>query len=120
MLDTITKNKTVMRIIFLLIILSVVGIVIYIIRKIFSTRRDSFSDISKLLETEIGNDESYQKCINENDQLSYVTNGKYNNCAKMLSELSKSGIDASRDIGFGKITDICPYSSLSSSFSIKK
>ena len=30
-------------------------------------------------------------------------------------ELSKSGIDASRDIGFGKVTDVCPYSSLSSS-----
>ena len=46
---------------------------------------------------------SYNKCINENDQLSYVTNGKYNNCSKMLADLAKSGIDASADIGFGKI-----------------
>ena len=51
----------------------------------------------------------------ENDQLYYATNGKYNNCTKMLSDLAKSGIDASADIGFGKITDVCPYSSLAAS-----
>jgi hypothetical protein len=114
-IKNVTNYNILTNIIFILLIIFAGLIVFYMIKQIFIKSIDKFSDISKLLERDGSNNESYNKCVNENDQLSYVTNGKYNNCSKMLAELAKSGIDASADIGFGKITEICPYSSMASS-----
>ena len=57
--------------------------------------------------------ENYNKCLNENSDIYYKTNGKYNSCYKALNDLTNSGISANEDIGYGKMKDLCPVSCLS-------
>jgi hypothetical protein len=57
--------------------------------------------------------ENYNKCLNENSDIYYKTNGKYNSCYKALNDLANSGISANEDIGYGKMKDLCPITCLS-------
>jgi hypothetical protein len=56
--------------------------------------------------------EIYNKCINENSELSYKTNGKYDSCYKTLNDLSNSGITPNDETGYGKLKNLCPVSCL--------
>lgn len=57
--------------------------------------------------------ENYNKCLNENSQLFYKTNGVYNSCYKTLNDLSNTGINPNDNIGYGKLKDVCPITCLS-------
>jgi hypothetical protein len=68
---------------------------------------------SNILINDIKADEEFKKCIDENANLNFITNGKYPDCHNMMLDLASSGIGSGDNIGFGKINELCPISSLS-------
>ena len=102
-------TKILLIIVFIIIIVALLSFLIYSISK------ESFADnISSILADDIKANDEYQQCLNENNQISYLTNGKYADCQQAISELSSNGIDLNTDIGFGKLNEVCPISSLKS------
>jgi hypothetical protein len=92
----------------IIIILIILGTLAY-----YLLSKESFeSEITNVLLEDIKNDQDYHQCISENDQLAYSSNGKYSDCEKTLHQLSYSGINVNDDIGYGKMNDVCPISSL--------
>ncbi len=92
---------------FILIILILCGLLIY-----YLTKENFTSDIDKVLEQESKNDTEFHQCLDQNDEISYLSNGQYDKCSNALSQLSTSNIDLNNDIGFGKINEVCPIDSL--------
>lgn len=90
-----------------IIILILVGILIYYLLK-----ENFTSDIEKVLAQESKYDTEYHQCLDQNDEISYLSNGQYDKCSNALSQLSTSNIDLNNDIGFGKINEVCPIDSL--------
>jgi hypothetical protein len=89
-------------------------IFIGIILVIYHFTKESFETNSKIFADDLSANEDYQQCLNESNQISYLTNGKYLNCSQALSQLSSDGIDINSDIGFGQLSQLCPISSLAS------
>ncbi len=92
---------------FILIILILCGLLIY-----YLTKENFTSDIDKVLEQESKNDTEFHQCLDQNDDISYLSNGQYDKCSNALKQLSTSNIDLNNDIGFGKINEVCPIDSL--------
>lgn len=92
---------------FVIIILILIGRLIY-----YFAKENFTSDIEKVLEQESKNDTEYHQCLDQKDEISYLSNGQYDKCSNVLNELSTSNIDLNNDIGFGKINDVCPIDSL--------
>jgi len=68
---------------------------------------------AKILIDDIKSEEEYRKCINENSLLEERTNGKIKGCNALLSKLTINGNKINNDTPYGKITDLCPISSMS-------
>lgn len=68
---------------------------------------------AKILADDIKSEEEYRKCINENSLLEEKTNGKIKGCNALLSKLTITGNKINNNTPYGKITDLCPISSLS-------
>lgn len=66
-----------------------------------------------ILADDIKSEEEYRKCINENSLLEERTNGKIKGCNALLSKLTINGNKISNNTPYGKITDLCPISSMS-------
>ena len=91
------------------IVFSVILLVLIIVCLI---KRETFTVKDIISEDEIAK-ENYNKCLNENSDIYYKTNGKYNSCYKALNDLMNSGISVNEDIGYGKMKDLCPVTCLS-------
>jgi hypothetical protein len=72
-------------------------------------RIENFSSKQIIIEDEQSN-EDFRKCLNENSELYYKSNGMYPKCASALNKLSKLGFTSNDNVGFGKIKDVCPIS----------
>jgi len=68
--------------------------------------------VNKIIaEDELANEE-YHKCMNENSELYYKTNGKYNSCYNILNNLTNWGLSTNTNLGNGSVQEMCPISSL--------
>lgn len=90
------------------ILFSIILLVLIIICLI---KTETFTVKEIIAEDEIAK-EDYNKCLNENSQLFYKTNGVYNSCYKALNDLSNAGINPNDNIGYGKLKDVCPITCL--------
>jgi hypothetical protein len=90
-----------------IIILILVGFLLY-----YLIKENFTSDIEKVLTQESKYDTEFKQCLDQNDEISYLSNGQYDKCSNALSQLSTSNIDLNNDIGFGKINEVCPIDSL--------
>jgi hypothetical protein len=91
----------------IIIIILLIYLYLYFINEKFSA--------NTILSNNINDDADYQECLNQENQIKYVSDGQFQNCSSALTQLSSSGIDIQSDIGFGKINELCPVSSLMSS-----
>jgi hypothetical protein len=92
--------------IIIIILILVVLLFYYLIKENFT------SDIEKVLAQESKNDTDFHQCLDQADEISYLSNGQYDRCSNALRQLSTSNIDLNNDIGFGKINEVCPIDSL--------
>jgi hypothetical protein len=117
MASTIIKNKPV----FFTVILIIVIIFYLIYLNVFikkSNSKEKFLTTSvqttnQLLSDDLKSDEDYLQCINENNELQYKSNGKYNDCNVLLRDLSNWKMGPNTNIGFGALKTVCPISCLS-------
>lgn len=68
---------------------------------------------AKILSDDIKSEEEYRKCINENLIVQQKTNGKINGCNALLSKLSSTGNIVNNNTAYGKLSELCPVSTLS-------
>lgn len=97
-------------IIALLIIVLIVVMIVIIGLNIY----EKFSSES-ILVNDLKDNADFQECLNRENQIKFLSNGQYETCSRALSQLSTNGINPQEDIGFGKISELCPLSSLASS-----
>jgi hypothetical protein len=95
-------------------IIGVISVIIIIMIILFYFINEKFS-ANTILSNNINDDADYQECLNQENQIKYASDGQFQNCSTALTQLSSSGIDIQSDIGFGKISELCPVSSLMSS-----
>lgn len=74
-------------------------------------KTENFTINTIISNDELANEE-YHKCINEDANLSYKTNGKYGSCYSVLNNLTNWGIPTNKNIGFGPVNEICQIESL--------
>ena len=91
------------------ILFSIILLVLIIICLI---KTETFT-VKEIIAEDENSKEDYNKCLNENSQLFYKTNGVYNSCYKALNDLSNAGINPNDNIGYGKLKDLCPITCLS-------
>jgi hypothetical protein len=96
------------------LIISAIVVIIVIMIILFYFINENFS-INTILSNNINDDADYQECLNQENQIKYLSDGQFQNCSTALTQLSSSGIDIQSDIGFGKISELCPVSALISS-----
>lgn len=89
-----------------IIILILVGLLLY-----YLVKENFTSNIEEVLSQEKKDDSTYKQCLEQNDEISYLSNGQYDKCSNALHQLSTSNIDLNNDIGFGKINEVCPIDS---------
>ena len=93
-----------------IIITIIIIVIIIIIIGLF----ENFS-ADEILINDIKDDADYQECLNKENQIKFLSNGQYETCSRALSQLSTNGLNMQDDVGFGKISELCPLSSLLSS-----
>ena len=95
-------------------IIGIISVIIIIMIILFYFINEKFS-ANTILSNNINDDADYQECLNQENQIKYTSDGQFQNCSTALTQLSSSGIDIQSDIGFGKISELCPVSALISS-----
>jgi hypothetical protein len=68
---------------------------------------------AKILADDIKSEDEYRQCINENSLVEKSTKGKINGCNSLLTKLTANGQVIDNNSPYGKITDLCPVSTLS-------
>jgi hypothetical protein len=114
------RKKLIIRL-FIVILIIIILLAVYLLKDRIilltnSVSKERFASANEqILADDLKDDQDFHKCINENDQLIYSSNGRYSNCEQTLNQLSTSGVNPNSDIGYGKMTDICPVTALLSS-----
>jgi hypothetical protein len=99
-------NKELYLIISVLLVISIMFLIYYY----FTV--ECFTN-AKILAEDIKSEEKYRQCINENSLIEQKTNGKIKGCNALLAKLTSTGNAVNNNTAYGKLSELCPVSTLS-------
>jgi hypothetical protein len=79
---------------------------------IYFRRKQERFEVLDIITDQMKNEERYQKCLDQNQLINRESKGKYQSCHQAVQDISRWGMGADANIGYGKMGDVCPVSCL--------
>lgn len=75
-------------------------------------RKKEMFDVLDIVTDQMRSEERYQKCLDQNQLINRESKGKYQNCHQAVKNMTRWGMGADANIGYGKMGEVCPVSCL--------